>query len=171
ETAQELGAPLVRVWAGAKGSADADAEYRERIAQESRRIAGDAAHAGIAVTCEFHGGALTDTTESAERFCSEVAHDNMKSYWQPNAPDTDSNIRGLEAMLPWLSNIHAFNWVWHESGIERLPMADAADAWKRYLEVAASTGREHFVLVEYVKGDAPEAFLEDAAALKSWIAG
>ena len=171
ESAQELGAPVVRVWVGSKGSADADGEYRDLIVQESRRIAEDAAKAGIAVACEFHNNTLTDTTESAQRFYSDVAHDNMKAYWQPNGATVEDNIAGLEAMLPWLCNIHAFAWERHEDGVKRQLMARAADTWGRYLEVAASTDREHFVMVEYVKDDAPEAFLEDAATLKSWIEG
>jgi len=171
ETAGELGAHTLRVWAGNRGSADADQEYRERIVSESRRIADLAAKAGIQVTCEFHGGGLTDTNEAAERFYREVARDNMRAYWQPNAADVETNIEGLNAMLPWLANIHAFNWTWGEADIRRLPLSDAEEEWKRYLRVAASTGREHFVMLEYVKDDSAEAFLEDAATLKSWIEG
>jgi len=170
-TAVELGAPLVRVWSGSKGSADADEAYRESIVLEAQQIADEAAAAGIETSCEFHGGALTDTNESAERFYGEVGRDNAKAYWQPNANDVNYNVGGLEALLPWLAHIHAFNWNWGDAGFDRLPLGDAPDKWKRYLQVAASTGREHFVMLEYVKDDSPEAFLEDAATLKSWIEG
>jgi sugar phosphate isomerase/epimerase len=49
ETARELGAPLIRVWAGHKGSADVDPVYRAGVIEDCLRIAELAARAGIGV--------------------------------------------------------------------------------------------------------------------------
>ncbi len=54
DTAIELHAPTIRVWAGNRGSANADTKYRELIIRESQRIADIAARAGMTVSYEFH---------------------------------------------------------------------------------------------------------------------
>ncbi len=165
-TAAELAAPTIRLWAGKQGSETADAEYRDRVVQESQRIAELAAQANIVPAYEFHSGTLTDTNASARELLAAVAHDNMKTYWQPPVGASVTYcLEGLEALLPWLSNIHAFHWV---SG-KRLPLAEGEHAWKRYLQTIGPTGREHFVLLEFVKDGSQEIFLNDAAALAEWL--
>ena len=67
ETAMALGAPTVRVWAGNRGSADADESYRAAVVDDARRIAVLAHAAGITVSFEYHRNTLTDTNASAHR--------------------------------------------------------------------------------------------------------
>ncbi|MCK4601119.1 MAG: TIM barrel protein, partial [Phycisphaerae bacterium] len=73
-TAAELAAPTIRLWAGKQGSETADAEYRDRVVQESQRIAELAAQANIVPAYEFHSGTLTDTNASASELLAAVAH-------------------------------------------------------------------------------------------------
>jgi len=168
DTALELGAPVVRVWAGNLASASADAAYRARVVHESRRVADLAGRAGVAIAYEFHPRTLTDTNESALALLEDVAHDNVGSYWQPPpGASVPASLAGLEAVLPWLRHLHVF--VWHRVSGERLPLADGERAWMQYLRKAASTGRDHYALVEFVCDDAPEPFLRDAATLRRWL--
>jgi 3-dehydroshikimate dehydratase len=167
-TAVELGAPAVRVWAGTRGSAEADAAYRAEVVALSRRIADMAAGAGVAVAYEFHAGTLTDTNASARNLLETVAHDSVKSYWQPpRGSEVAYNLDGLDAVLPWLLHVHVFSW---GAAGERLPLADGEAGWMAYLRKIASSGREHFAMLEFVQDDAPESFLRDAATLKHWLA-
>jgi 3-dehydroshikimate dehydratase len=171
ETAVELSAPLVRVWAGNKGSTDVDIDFRKRVVSESRRIADIAATAGVIVAYEFHGGTLTDTTASARSLLEEVTHPNLKTLWQPNgSPDVDERLGGLLHILPWLTNLHVFQWEPAASGEnDKRPLAEGEKAWSEYLALAATTGRKHWALLEFVRDDAPEAFLRDAHTLKEWL--
>lgn len=167
-SAGALGAPLIRVWPGAQGTDTADAAYFDLVVEDSRRIADLAAQAGIPIVYEFHRNTLTDTNAAARRLLERVDHPNVRSYWQPpRGYDVDENLAGLDAVLPWLAGVHIFNW--DRTTFERLPLAGAAGDWAQYLSKAASAGRELFALIEFVRGDAPEQFLEDATALKSWI--
>ncbi len=169
ETALALGAPTVRVWAGKCGSAEADAAYREQVARDSRRIAELAAQAGVVVAYEFHGKTLTDTSTSARALLERVAHENLKTYWQPAAGTTvEEALAGLEAILPWLANVHVFHW--GGGFTERLPLAQGEEAWGRYLGRVAAAGGEHWAMLEFVREDAPQAFLEDAQTLKKLLA-
>jgi sugar phosphate isomerase/epimerase len=168
DTALELDAPVIRVWAGNRASADADAAYRARVVHESRRVADLAGRAGVAVAYEFHPRTLTDTSESARALLQDVAHDNVGSYWQPPlGASMPVNLAGLEALLPWLRHLHVF--AWHGVTGERLPLADGGRAWMQYLRKAASTRRDLYAMIEFVRDDAPEAFLQDAATLRRWL--
>jgi sugar phosphate isomerase/epimerase len=163
-----LGAPLIRVWAGTQGTDTADAAYFEQVVEDSRRIADLAAGAGIPIVYEFHRNTLTDTNAAARRLLETVDHPNVRSYWQPpRGYSVAENLAGIDAVLPWLAGLHVFNW--DRATFARLPLADAAE-WPQYLSKAATTGRDMVALIEFVRGDTPEQFLADAAALKEWIA-
>ncbi len=167
-TAVELGAPTIRVWAGGKGSADADDEYRGLVVSESQRIADLAAREGITVSYEFHGNTLTDTNESTVKLLEEVANDNVRTYWQPPSKwEVAHCAEGLQAVLLWLTNVHAY--YCDKTSGKSLPLAEGQDAWKRYLHEIAALDAEHYVMLEFVKDGSPEVFLKDAATLKSWL--
>ncbi len=171
-SAQALGAPLIRVWAGKRGSAQADGEYRARVVADLRRIAGLAGPAGVAVACEFHGGTLTDTNESALALYHEVDHPNLLAYWQPPVGlSPESCCQGLAALLPRLSNLHVFHWVVGEDGKRRRePLELGAACWERYLGLAGQARGDRYALLEFVRDDSPEQLLADAAALRGWLA-
>lgn len=167
ETALALHAPTIRVWAGKKASAEADEKYTDNVICESRKIADMAAAADITVSYEFHGGTLADSNSSALSFLKEVKHDRIKSYWQPPIGcESDYALEGLDNILPWLSNIHVFHWL---PSYERLPLAEGKEPWSHYLKSIASTGRDHFSMLEFVKKDDPKMFLRDAETLTDWL--
>src|SRR5690606_20409375 len=168
-SAVALGAPTIRVWAGNQPSSAVDAAERGRIAEQSRRIADMAAEQGIRVAYEFHSNTLTDRLESALDLLRAVDHPNIRTFWQPpnGMPPAESRA-GLDAVAGWVSNIHCFHW-WPTSK-DRHPLADGEANWSLYLEKIAARPGDRFVSVEFVKDDAPEQFLEDAAVLKRWLA-
>lgn len=168
ESAQALGAPLIRVWAGKKSPADADDAYRAACVKQSRAIAEMAAKAGIVVAYEFHRKTLTETDDCAKWLLKEVGHPNMRSMWQPRVKDpVDVQLAGLEAVFPWLTNVHCFNW--EPATNERLFLDQDTGNWRRYLDRIAQAPGDRYVMIEFVKGDAPESFLRDAKALKGWL--
>jgi sugar phosphate isomerase/epimerase len=169
ETAVELGAPTVRVWAGSKGSDEADESYRRSIVEDSRRIGDLAAAAGLTISHEFHGGTLTDTNQSAIELLKEVSQKSVKAYWQPAVGmDSEYRLAGLKAVLPWLTNVHVFHW--GDIPTDRKPLSEGAAEWKRYLECVSSTERDHFALIEFVQDDDPDKFIQDAEMLKRLVA-
>lgn len=162
-----LGAAMIRVWAGDKGSGDADQADRARVAAESRRIAALAAGAGIEIAYEWHGGSLTDTTESAVALLAAVGREDVGAYWQP-APysDVDACLASIQAVAPHLRNVHVYAW----DGPERLPLSAGAARWRQYLAAIAGLGGERFAMLEFVRDDDPAALREDAATLRGWLA-
>ena len=93
-------------------------------------------------------------------------HSNVKLYWQPTeGDDITLSLQNLERVLPYLANVHAFHWRMGPP-LERLPLAEGKDVWRQYLERVRTTGRDHWVLLEFVRDDLPAQFLDDAETLK-----
>jgi len=167
-SAVALGAPRIRIWPGAKPSAEADEAYRREIADEANRIAEKAAGAGVGIAYEYHANTLTDTNESAQDLLARTDHSNITTLWQPpNGKSPEYCLEGLNAVLPRLSNVHVFHW--GPSSKDRNLLEAGTERWKPYLEALRSTGRDHHLLLEFVKDDSPENFLADAATLSRWI--
>jgi 3-dehydroshikimate dehydratase len=165
ETALELRAPLVRVWAGIVGATEADATTRRAVADDLVRICDEAARVNLGVSLEFHANTLTDTAESALGLIREVNHPNLTSFWQPpNGMAAEDALRGLERLLPHVRNLHVFHW-WPDRH-HRLPLADGATRWRRYLAAVDAPGPPvRHASLEFVAGHDVEAFRRDAAVL------
>lgn len=167
-TAVELGAPVIRVWAGHQASAQADEAYWQAVVDDSRRLADQAAAVGITIAYEFHANTLTDSSATAHTLLERVAHPNVKAYWQPpRGACVADNLAGIETLAPWLHNIHLFQW--ERTTGERQPLATGAADWQQYLQRIAQEKGHRFLMLEFVKDDSPEQFLADAATLKQWV--
>ena len=170
DSAHELDVPIIRVWAGQKDSAAADADYRQKVVDDSRRIADLAAAAGIRVAYEFHGGTLTDTNESAIALLRQVDHPNIYTYWQPAVgKDVEYCAEGLKSILQKLVLLHVFHWQVIDDQRVCLPLDPGRESWFRYFEIAKAAGKDYDALIEFVRGDTPEQFMADARALSNWL--
>lgn len=166
-TAQILGAPTIRVWAGEKSSQDADEAYREQVANDLHRIAKISAAEGITVSLEYHGGTLTDGQESALRLVATVDHPNLRLYWQPEVTRSAQVCAAeLARLRPLVSNIHVFQWSRLGSETVRHPLTDGASVWPGYLAAAMDCD---FALLEFVRDGSVDQFLADARTLRKWM--
>lgn len=166
ETALALEAPNIRVWAGTRGSREADDAWRAAVAEESWRIASMAERAGITVSYEYHGGTLTDTRASASQLLESVGHPNLYTYWQPPVDqEMTERLSGLLDAMPWLSNLHVYYWLCHD----RQTLEAGRSYWMIYLKEAAKAPGDRYALLEFVKEDDPDQFMKDAAVLKGLL--
>ncbi|MCQ9162882.1 MULTISPECIES: sugar phosphate isomerase/epimerase [unclassified Arthrobacter] len=175
-TAARLGAPRIRVWAGASGSAGSSADHRARIAGNIARAADLAAGEGITLHLEFHPNTLTDTAESTVRLLADIAaaRDNpslpVRSYWQPR-PGIDGPLAlaELRQLGGTVGALHVFSW---DARANRLPLKVHAGAWRERLETLAQGSAGSIdLMLEFVAGDSPDQLLRDASELHSWIEG
>lgn len=169
ESAVALGAPVIRVWAGEKGSADVDAAGRAAVEADAWRIAEVSQRAGVIIGYEFHGGTLTDTIESTTALLDATEHPAIRSLWQPPVKmPPDECLSGLARVMPRLAHVHAFHWV--EGFQDRRPLAEGADRWKRYLGAIRTAGKDPDVLLEFLPNDDPSLLGREAATLRAWLA-
>jgi 3-dehydroshikimate dehydratase len=158
-TALALGAPRIRVWAGSKGSAEEP--DRAAVVEDLRAAATLAGGEGLELAVEYHANTLTDTLDSALELFSDVPA--LKPYWQPPVGSTTGDAL---AAIPALAPVAAHVFGWADDGT-RLPLAAREDLWRPAL--AALPAACH-VLLEFVRDDSPEAFRQDAATLRAWLA-
>ena len=92
--------------------------------------------------------------------------DNLDTLWQPpNGQPEDVCVQSLRAVLPRVSNVHVFHWGprgWQD----RHALTDGLDRWTNYFRILREHPRPRWALLEFVKGDDPEQYLRDAAALR-----
>ncbi len=169
EAAKALGAPVIRVWAGNKGSAEVGPEYRLEVAETLKQAVTAAKAAGITVALEYHGDTLTDTQASAHQLLQEVGLPELKLYWQPRTKGTFAgDIPELKAALPVMAHVHCFHWGpggWED----RKPLADGVQAWSEYLKIIRQAEGDRYIIFEFVKDDSTEQFLEDAKVLRTLL--
>ncbi len=162
-----LGAPRVRVWAGATGSAGASSQVRGDVVRSLRAVASLAADAGLEVALEHHDGTLTDTPGATRHLLEEVDRANVTTYWQPAAGgDDDDAVAGLELLADRVSAVHVFSW-W--PGHRRRPLLARAGLWRRVLDVLELRGRPVDLLLEFVPGDDPAVLASEAASLHALL--
>ncbi|SFL68543.1 Sugar phosphate isomerase/epimerase [Paenibacillus sp. 1_12] len=167
ESAAALQAPAIRVWAGDQGSAKVDEAWWDKVITDGARIADLAQRAGITVDFEYHRNTLTDTRETAVRLLNGIGHPNIRCNWQPSVALTiDQRQQDLRAVLPWLANIHVFQW---EPGV-RKPLAEGAKEWSDYISIIREAPGQRYAMLEFVKDDDPQQFLADAGILKQVVA-
>lgn len=168
ETAAALGALTVRVWAADIGSESADEVLWNKVVIETRLMADLAEKAGIRISFEYHGNTLTDTISSTLKLLHAINHTNVFSYWQPAVGlDVHTRLHDLALLIPKLDHIHVFQW----QEKTRLPLAEGLDEWIPYLQLAQQAQGDRYVMLEFVKNDDPQQFLEDARTLHNLVGG
>ena len=171
ESAEALGAPYVRVWAGRQGSDAADQDHWKRVAHDAHDAADAAGRAGLGLTLEWHGNTLTDTADAAKRLFREADHPNLYCFWQPrNNRPMRVSLDDLDAALPRLAGLHVFHWEGPDN--ERRPLHEGRERWERYLAKAAPAleGQDAFASLEFVQDAEPANLNRDAATLRELLA-
>lgn len=163
-SAKALGAPVIRIWAGSAAPEAVSPEAFDQLVQHIRTAAAMAADEGIDIAFEYHRGTMTQTKEGALQLLNALPQKNIRCYWQPN-PDVsfEEQLAELDALAPRLSQLHVFAW---EEGNVRYPLSHAMDKWRAYFAKAAQAPGKHDAILEFVKDDSPEQFLQDAETLK-----
>lgn len=174
ETAAVLGAPVIRVWAGARGvgSLETTNEARHAAVDALRAMSGEAEAAGIAIALEFHPRTLTDTLASTLALIADVGHRNLYTYWQPRPGiGLEESLDELSQLRARLAHLHVFAWT---ADGRRLPLAEHETLWlprlRRSAEIAMMLPGPRVAMIEFVADDDAVALRRDAQALGQWLA-
>lgn len=170
-SAQALGAPIIRVWAGTQGSTSTPPEKRTDITHDLIRVSRLAAEHGIDIAIEYHANTLTDDPNSALALIEAVNQPNVKLYWQPtNGKSADYCLATLQNLRPHISHLHAFHWNFVGDTGERRPLSEALETWRRYLSLATPAPQtRRAVMLEFVRDDSPEQLAADARTLTTLL--
>ena len=167
KTAEVLGAPSIRVWAGTKWSWRADEAYVKKVVEDTQIICDMAKERHIKICYEYHGWTLTDNRFSAVDTVKLVQRDNLYLYWQPNfALTEDENRLALKMALPYLDHVHVFYWDANEA---KFPLSQGKTLWKSFIDIVKSDGKRHDFMLEFLKDNSTQQCANDAHTLNSLL--
>lgn len=173
DTAEALGAPMVRIWTELGVTPDSPTDQRQRVTGHTAALADRIAGRGLTAALEFHPGTLTETARSATALLDAIHHPALRTHWQPDpARSPAAALDELAQMTQHLAHLHVFSW--GPTGIgDRRPLADGASLWRPALALAdrdaATLPGGRYALCEYVHDDDPEQFVADARILRGWL--
>ena len=160
-----LGTSILRLWGGTKKGADMSPGELEDFTDTCRKAAAMAEEAGVILCLECHMLSITETPDCAVALMEAVNSPAFRMYWQPfQWLDTEGSLSVAQAIAPYAEHIHVFNW----HGSQKLPLAEAAGDWRRYLAVF-DTPRT--LLLEFMPDDRIESLPTEAQALRAIIGG
>lgn len=171
ETAIQLEAPAIRVWAGKQSSYEATVNYRSEVIKDVKRISRMAKKVGLKIYIEYHGRTLTDTPESAQQLMEAVAQENVFLYWQTAIGLAASeHLNSISGLSKWLAHVHVFHW----EDTERLPLLAGESVWETYMAAFSKFANngiaDRYFMLEFVKDDDKKQFLQDAHTLNRLLA-
>jgi len=168
ETAEALDTKMIRVWAGDKGSEEADDVWFDTVVEDAERIAKLAQEKRMSVSFEYHSKTLTDTPKSANKLMEAIDAQNVFLYWQPAETLTvEERKSSLSLLGEWITNVHVFHW---EDFNHRFTLEEGAEEWEDYISrILTHSPYTHHYLLEFVKDDDPEQLKQDAQMLKEIV--
>ena len=169
ETAKALGGKTMRIWAGNRPSASLSASERENLVSEAKKISDISKEYNMTLSLECHSCSLTDCLESQLMFLNEVNKDNFMTYWQAllEVP-REGQMETLKAVYNTskLTNIHVY---FHDENRNRITLREGEEYWKERLGFLKASDFGGYALIEFVRDDAEESFLDDAKILTNLI--
>lgn len=171
DSAEALGTPMIRVWAGELGSGEASENGWKTVVDRTRVIADSAAKRKIQIGFEFHGNTLTDTNASTRKLLDDINHPNVSTFWQPYMSVEHSyRMEGLRDLVDSIENVHCNHFA-KEGWPHALFLEDGMDCWKDFLGVLEKADPDRWISIEHVKDNVVESFLQDAATLRKLVKG
>jgi len=173
DSAEALGAPMVRIWTELGVTPASPSGDRQRVVDRTALLVDAIEARGLTPTLEFHPGTLTHTAAATTALLDALDRPHVRTHWQPDpALATGDAVDGLRAVADRLAHLHVF--AWGPDGIAaRHPLAAGAALWPPALAVASEHGAplpgRRFALCEYVCDDDPDQLVADVATLRGWL--
>ncbi len=165
ETARELTAPVLRIWAGRRGSDVCSAEEYDLIVENTVKMARLAKVHSITLAFEYHPNTLTDDADEAVKLIHRINCDNVGLYWQVQPNLTfEENKAAFEKVKPYLlGNVHLSN-LDEEKGY--MPLEEIFFDLCGYFR---ESDKDYNLLVEFVKGGTLNSLIADASTVRKVI--
>ena len=79
----------------------------------------------------------------------------------------EDNLKDIDAVAPYITNIHVFNYV--DGKQELLSYGDGPKNWAAYVDRIKKIPGERAFMTEFSKGGLPESFISDAELLNKLV--
>jgi len=160
KAAKMLGASVLRLWCGTKGSAKYSEEEKAELICECKKAAQIAKENSVILCMENHPGSFTDTAKSSLELIEKVNSPHFKMYWQTNVKgDVELALKEAKLLSPHTVNIHVSWWV----DSKHLPLSEGALVWENYLREFTD---EKCLFLEFMHDGRIESLQVEAQTLK-----
>ncbi|MDE7394527.1 MAG: sugar phosphate isomerase/epimerase [Clostridiales bacterium] len=165
ETALVLGTDRVRIWASEQGRAETSERAYAAFVERMQKVGEKAAEYGVTVCFEHHQNTVCDGGSQALQALCDIAHPNVKTYWQPICPRAEDNLANIELLSAYIQTVHVYNWI----GWDRYMLEEGKEKWEKYIAALRKIDREIPCLLEFTKDDSEENYFADAACLHALL--
>ncbi len=169
EIVHTMGAKIIRVWLGEKGSEETDNIYYKKILNDLIEICKIADEYGLTVSPECHTYTFNDNTEKfikiSKEFKKNTNLSNFKTYFQSKYK-TKNIAYDFDRIEKTLNEIE----IVHISYSERMREQAFSKKNRKYvpqlLKKLKETGYDKIILIEYTYFASPAFFFKDVSKLK-----
>ncbi|MHB9132958.1 MAG: sugar phosphate isomerase/epimerase family protein [Armatimonadota bacterium] len=159
----DLGAPTVRVWAGATGSAEATPADWMRVTDALRRWGDLAAARRLKLVVERHTNTLTDFGDCARRLIDGVNHPAVRLNYQVPYPGMEEDYRikledDLRLHLPVSAHIHLQNY--RSADLQRVPLAEGMVDLSTWPPLLAEAHFDGWAVLEFLPEQSEMSLVE-----------
>lgn len=165
--ADAMGARVIRVWLGEKGSKATDDEYYERILNDLIGICEEADKYGLTVSPECHTSTYNDNTEAFlkiyKEFCEKGKTNNFKTYFQSKYKKLDYDLRRIEKTIEHIEIVHIS---YSEQMREQFFFKRDGEYINKLLKKLKESGYDKTILLEYTYFSSPSFLIKDIEKLK-----
>jgi sugar phosphate isomerase/epimerase len=143
-----LGAHAVKVFVGSQGAAKLSLEDYKTSVQTMKQLARQAQTLGLIITGETHQNTLFETTDSTQKFLSEVGEQNFKVCFQPfDLHDTEKALCDYEVIAEHVVHVH-----YQGRRDKQMDLLEYSDIdYSRLTHALAQHGFEGDISIEFVK--------------------
>lgn len=148
ECAHQLGADLVKFFAGGVSTRDASETDWLASVQFLQEVLDDAAGMNLAMTVEAHANTLGDCVPSLRRLLESVQRPHLKICFQPFQFDSlDETLRDFNLLKADITHIHLQN----RKGSEMSLLAEGQLDYRAYLTHVRESGFQGYLCLEFTK--------------------
>jgi 3-dehydroshikimate dehydratase len=165
-TACELQAPIVRIWAGDKPSRQVDAAGFSALVDAVRRCADSASVLGITIVFELHKNTFTDSIQPSARLLQAIDHPFVGLIVSPLPTLHGVQGSGVRELGKWIVGLRCFNW---SATGERYLLRENDGPWRAWIssfnDFFLTQPLDRYAFLKYVKDDSVESYLSDVETL------
>ena len=162
ETCLELGVKVMRIWSCKLSFDSIPPSFVDEVAEKTAIVADIAAKSEVKLAFEHHMGTLTYCAQNTCALLDKIGRENVYSYWQPLNDDENYNLKEINTLSRHILNVHLFHW---KEG-KRLDLKSGSDEWKKYIAAVNAINPDVNLIMEFVKDDDEQNFIQDAAVLR-----
>lgn len=154
--ASEIGASIVRIWLGNKGSFFTAKNEFDAMVKDVKNVCKMAQKYNLIIASEFHQKTYNDCGKACLKFIEAVNMQNYKTYWQP-LKQNNFDFKNLEKVVDNVVIAHIFNW---RNFNERYMFDYKSERWQKFF-IAMKSNKNIVGIMEFVKDDSIDNFAQD----------